>query len=427
LTDNIPGPNTRAVLAKLAAFESRGVTYQTRDFPVVWESAHSARVVDADANPYIDFTAAFGVAGTGHSNASVVRAIGAQAASLMHAMGDVHPTAVRARLLEKLAQIAPGDLTKSYLCSTGSEAIEAALKTALLFSGKAGIVAFHGAYHGLSIGALEVCGLKRFRVPFESALAHRAVFFDFPRAGDSADALAQTLAAIRERLQQNDVGALIVEPILGRGGIVVPPANFLPALRRLCDQHRIVLIFDEVYTGFGRTGAMFAAQVEAVVPDIMCLGKALGNGFPISAAIAKPNIMDAWPPSAGEALHTSTYLGNPMGCAAALATIAEIERLHLPERARRLGITLGERLDKLRKLEVTVDVRGRGLMWGLELRDAPTAQALVKAALQKGLILLQAGEEGTVISITPPLTITEQELHRGSDILACVLEDAASG
>lgn len=421
----IPGPRTRALIPALAAFESRGVTYLAPDFPVFWESAQDARVIDVDGNAYIDFTAAFGVAGAGHSNPAVTRAIADQATRLMHGMGDVHPTAVRVRLLEKLAQIAPGDLSKSYLCSTGSEAIETALKTALLSSGKSGIVAFVGAYHGLSIGALEVCGLERFRAPFASATAHRAVFFDYPRAADEG-AAARTLTAIDDRVRrQNNIGALIVEPILARGGVVVPPAGFLRALRELCDEHQIVLIFDEIYTGFGRTGTMFAAQHEGMVPDIMCLGKAIANGFPISAAIAKPDIMDAWAPSDGEALHTSTYLGHPVGCAAALATIAEIERLDLPQRARRLGTKVERRLNALRRYDGVVDVRGRGLMWGLELRDAQTAGAVVKGALGKGLIVLQAGEFGNVISITPPLVIADEDVDGGIAILASLLEGSA--
>jgi len=420
----IPGPQSRRLAQSLTKYESRGVTYLASDFPVFWDSADDARIVDADGNAYIDLCAAFSVAGVGHSNPAVARAIADQSARLMQAMGDLHPPSIRVELLEKLAQIAPGDLSKSYLCSTGSEAVEAALKTALLYNGRPRIAAFIGAYHGLSLGALEVCGLPFFRQPFEGALRGRAVFFDYPRARDGSSATAHVTSAIDAECQQgNDLGALIVEPIQGRGGMVVPPDGFLPALRELCDRREIVLIFDEVYTGFGRTGTLFAAEHENVVPDIMCVGKAIANGFPISAAIGKPHIMDAWPTSQGEALHTSTFLGNPMGCAAALATIREIERLHLAQRAQELGKRVQSRLESFLVYENVVEVRGRGLFWGIEMRDVQTAQVLVKAALQRALIIFA---EGAVISIMPPLTIAEQRLEEGLDILKSLVAEAAA-
>ena len=417
----VPGPRTRELTPQLRAFESRNVTYVDERIPVFWESASGATVTDVDGNRYIDLTAAFGVANTGHSNPYVAAAIHDQAVRLMHGMGDVHPTEVKVQLLEKLAAIAPGDLSKVFLASTGAEAVEAALKTAILATGKSAFAAYRGAYHGLSLGALQVSGIEKFRTPFNDVLPQHSLLLDYPRpdplAADegTATALEEARRALRAR---NDIAALIIEPVQGRGGNVVPPKGYLTGLREICTEFGILLIFDEIYTGFGRTGTLFACQDENVVPDIFCIGKALANGFPISATIARPDIMDVWPISPGEALHTSTYLGNPMGCAAALANLGEIERLDLPAKAQQLGAVLAPRLDALRADGKAVDVRGRGLMWGVELKDGAAAERAVKDALSAGVMLLQAGPQGNVLSITPPLVITEQQLFRAIDLLA---------
>lgn len=414
---DIPGPRTRALTAPLLAHESRGVTYVAEDFPVFWKSASGATVVDVDDNRYIDLTAAFGVANVGHSNPAVVSAVADQAAALMHGMGDVHPTEARAKLLERLPRILPPGLTKAFLATTGAEAVEAALKTAVVATGKPHFASFTGGYHGLSLGALSVCGLERFRAPFAQAIGGDTLFLEYPRsiAGGSAEpAIERARAALAAR---DDIAAVIVEPIQSRGGCVIPPPGFLAGLHAACKELGILLIFDEIYTGFGRTGTWFAAEYEGVVPDIICIGKAFGSGFPISAAVARSEVMDAWPVSTGEALHTSTYIGNPMGCAAALATIGEMERLGLPARAQQLGLALGSRLDGLNARKRVVSVRGRGLMWGIQMRDAATAEAVVKRALADGLILLQAGIDGDVISIGPPLVITDRQLRRGTAIL----------
>ncbi len=405
----------------LERFESRGITYLADDFPVFWQSAGGASVTDVDGNRYVDLTAAFGVANAGHSNPSVASAIGDQARRLMHAMGDVHPTQIKSRLLQKLAEIAPEGLSRTYLASTGAEAVETALKTTMLATGKPAFAAFKGAYHGLSLGALTVCGIDKFRAPFAGASVGGTVFFDFPTQSFTAAKLDGMLQHIRVALKARpDVGGLIVEPVQARAGIIVPPDGFLRGLREVCDDLAVVFILDEIYTGFGRTGTMFAAQHDGVSPDIMCLGKALGNGFPISATIAKPEIMDAWERSRGEALHTSTYLGNPMGCAAALASIEVIEGSGLPERARAIGSEVSARLKKFSDSR-GIEVRGRGLMWGIQVSDARTAARIVTRALQEGVIVLQTGQTGNVISLTPPLMIPEQELMRALDVVESVV------
>jgi 4-aminobutyrate aminotransferase-like enzyme len=248
---------------------------------------------------------------------------------------------------------------------------------------------------------------------------------DFPKAGGHVNGRDAALETNRRLSERDDIAALVVEPIQGRAGVILPPPGYLRELRAVCDERQIVMIVDEIYTGFGRTGTWFAVEREGVVPDILCIGKAMGSGFPISAAAGTSQVMDAWPISGGEALHTSTYLGHPLGCAAAVATIDEIERLQLAQRARRLGDELGDRLSALRSLEGVVEVRGRGLLWGVAFRDAAFASEVVKRALRAGAIFLQSGIAGDVVAISPPLVIGEEQLARALEILKVAIEETA--
>ncbi len=417
----IPGRRTAERIPALRRYESRNVTYLSEDFPVFWESARGATVVDVDGNRYVDLTAAFGVANTGHSNRRVVAAVAGQAARLMHGMGDVHPTAIRARLLERLAESFPNGDAKAFLATTGSEAVEAALKTAMLATGRARFASYRGAYHGLSLGTLPVCGVDKFRAPFAKALGRTAVILAYPNASSRITTRVAIERTRRELEASADVAAVVIEPIQGRGGCIIPPEGYLAALRALCDDLGILMIVDEIYTGFGRTGTWFAVDREGVVPDILCVGKAMGSGFPISAAVGRAAIMDAWPVSTGEALHTSTYLGNPMGCAAALATFEEIERRRLPARAAAFEPKVRARLEVLRSRRIVKDVRGRGLLWGVQLTSPGVAEITVKRALRAGVIVLQSGPAGDVVAISPPLTIAERQLMRAFDRLEAVI------
>jgi len=412
----IPGPRSRALAAELARYEAPGVTYLGEDYPVFWARAYGATVEDVDGNTYVDLTSAFGVAATGHTNARVADAIAQQACALIHGMGDVHPTEVRTRLLARLAALAPGDLCKTYLSTSGAEAIEFALKTALLATGKPRAIAYRGAYHGLSLGALEVAGIEKFREPFAPLVAERATLLPYPGAGDTVD---DAVDAVRAALAGDaNAGAIVVEPLQGRGGVIVPPDGFLRALRRLCDEHGVLLVLDEIYTGFGRTGTMFACEREGVVPDLLCVGKALGGGVPLSATIGSARVMDAWPRSTGEALHTSTFLGNPLACAAALANLDELERLDALGRVRALEPLLAARLQRLRSHRGVVDARGRGLLWAIEFDGAALANRVVVRGLANGVIVLQSGPTGTSVTIAPPFVIGEDELCRALDAVA---------
>ena len=441
---------TRQVLDLLRDYESRNVTFiePLGSWPIVWERAKGVHVWDGSGKKYLDLTAAFGVAAAGHANPRVVRAGQRQMARLLHAMGDVHPHALKAELAKKLSRItferwsrksrgqspkAKVATGKVIFCNSGFEAVEAALKTALLATGKRGVIAFEGAYHGLGYGALSVTQREHFRGPFRSQLREFGHFVPFPVAADVSRLKAKSKRRnepthvgcheveqrIRKILRREEVGAILVEPIQGRGGIRVPPLEFLPSLRKLCDEHGALLILDEIYTGFGRTGKWFACEHSGVVPDVICLGKALTGGFPLSACVGRAKVMDAaWPPAAGEAIHTSTFLGHPVGCAMALAQIAEIRRRGLCRRSAQLGALLLRALDRVHASRFTLHARGLGLMAGLELRnndDSPAmdeALRVIKAMLRRGFILLPEGEHSNVISFTPPLTISAAQLGR---------------
>jgi 4-aminobutyrate aminotransferase-like enzyme len=431
---------TREVIELLRAYESRNIVHIEADgsWPIVWDRAKDVHVWDADGKKYLDLTGAFGVAATGHTNRHVVKAGQKQMGRLMHAMGDVHPAAPKAELARELSRLTFGRWTggaksgKVIYCNSGFEAVEAALKTAVLATCRHGVLAFTGAYHGLGYGALNTTHRDFFRKPFHLQLREFAHFVQFPaRPSD----LPTVEFQIRHLIRREWIGAILVEPVQARGGINVPPPGFLPLLRKLCDENGALLIADEIYTGFGRTGKWFACEHAGVVPDLICLGKALTGGFPLSACVGRANVMDAaWPASRGEAIHTSTFLGNPVGCTMALAQIAEIERLELPERSAQLGeFLMAELQSKIPHSKVQAAVRGLGLMVGVELRRhdgtpaSAEAFAAIKELLKRGYIFLPEGEFGNVISLTPPLTITKKNLVRAVGALAEVLSGDESG
>ena len=472
---------TQHVLDLLRLYESRNVTFIEPDgsWPIVWDRARDAHVWDAEGKKYLDLTAAFGVAAAGHANPRVVKAGQRQMNKLLHAMGDVHPHALKATLARELSRItferwrvslnrstvkslnrvsvqrfndSTVQRAKTIFCNSGFEAVEAALKTAVLATGKRGVIAFEGAYHGLGYGALNATHREHFRGPFRSQLGQFAHFVPFPEVAqasrltqktsddclkeiqehrrDACPTLERLEDCIQRLFRREQIGAILVEPIQVRGGINIPPADFLPLLRRLCDEHGALLILDEIYTGFGRTGTCFACEHRGVVPDLICLGKALTGGFPLSACVGRADIMDAaWPPSNGEAIHTSTFLGHPVGCAMALAQIKEIARLKLVRRSATLGRFLLEKLSALDAARATLSFSGRGLglLAGLEVRypggspATKVALQIIKAMLSRGFILLPEGEHADVISFTPPLTITKEQLENAIAALAEVL------
>jgi 4-aminobutyrate aminotransferase/(S)-3-amino-2-methylpropionate transaminase len=410
LRTGVPGPRSRALAARLARVESRNVTCIAPEPPIFWERAAGSNVWDVDGNRFVDLGAGFGVAAAGHAHPRIVDAVARQSATLLHAMGDVHPAAVKVELLEALARRFPGGgEARAVLGSSGSDAVEAALKSAVLATGRAGVVAFEGGYHGLTFGALDVTWRPQFREPFRARLSRATVFARWPDPGDVLRAA---------RTCEEPVGAVIVEPIQGRGGERVPPAGFLRELRTLCDREGWLLIVDEVYTGLGRTGRWFACEHEGVVPDLLCVGKALASGMPISACLGRASVMDAWPASEGEALHTQTFLGHPPACAAAIACLSVIEDEKLVERAQESGAIALERLrSRLAGRAGVVDVRGCGLLLGIELASSLHTIAAWQQALRAGVIVLPSGDDSRVLSISPPLSIETDVFCAALDVL----------
>jgi 4-aminobutyrate aminotransferase len=430
-----PGPESLRLAEELRRWESPNVTYLAPEFPVFWAEAAGANVRDVDGNVYVDLTAAFAVAGPGHANPRVVEAVRRQAGRLLHGMGDVHPPDVKVALLRRLAEVAPGGLRRSVLANSGAEAVEAALKTVRLATGRPRVLAFHGSYHGLTLGALSVSSRRDFRTPFSGQLAPDAVFAPYPYAYRSAfgeDPDGEKALAYVEYLLDSPasaaegIGAILAEPVQGRGGDVVPPPGWLPGLRRICDERGLLLVLDEVYTGFGRTGRWFACEHWDVVPDLLVVGKGLTGGLPFAACIGTDAVMQSWPPSTGEAIHTSTFLGHPLGCAAALASIAELQERRLVERSAEVGVRLLERLRAATADHPHVgEVRGLGMMIGLELvRDRRTrepapelATRVVVESLRRGVLVLAGGVHGNVISLSPPFVIGEEQVEVGVGVL----------
>jgi 4-aminobutyrate aminotransferase-like enzyme len=348
-------------------------------------------------------------------------------------MGDLFPSRQKILLGEKLAEICPGDLQHSILGANGSDAVEAAIKTAVVATGRSRVLGFHGGYHGMSLGALGVSGYRdSFRAPF-SARTPVELRLPFPRPDgllgpDAARDPSTTVDYIDRLLGSDiagseDVAAVIVEPIQGRGGVIPPPEGWLAQLATVLHKHGVLLIADEIYTGFGRTGEWFASSHDGVVPDILCVGKAMGGGVPISACVGRAPIMEAWGETQGEALHTSTFLGNPLNCAAALAAIEVIESEGLVARAAELGAWFEGELNAAFSNHPRVGaVRGRGLMLGLPLLTdgdawAGGAVAAMNGLLDRGFILSPSGAAGDVIGLSPPLITTKEQLSAFIDSL----------
>jgi len=427
-----PGPASRGLAERLRAVESRNVTHVADAWPVFWEEARGANVRDADGNVYLDLTGAFGVALLGHAHPGVVAAVEAQARRLVHGMGDVHPPTVKLRFLERLVAVAPWPDARVVLSSTGSEAVETALKTALMATGRPGVLAFRGAYHGLTLGALAATDRDLFRAPFAPRLYPGVAFAPFPDpVRHGAEAGRRSLAEVERILAEgapggDPIGAVLVEPVQGRAGVRVAPDGFMARLSALAREAGALVVADEVFTGMGRCGAFTASERVGLEPDLLCLGKALGGGLPLSACLGPRRVMDTWPESGGEAIHTSTFLGHPLACAAGIAVLDAMEAEGVVERARRVGSRLVTSLrTALRSTDGVADVRGLGLMIGIEMArgdDAePVAGAGVRAAeaaLEEGVLLLPAGEHGHVLELTPPVDLTDEQLRFAVGVVA---------
>ena len=397
----LPGPASRRWIDVLARHECPAITARRArraaalgaadDDPVVWAEAVGANVVDADGNVFVDLTAGFGVATLGHRDPEIVAAATAQASRLVHAMGDAFPDATRIALLQALAAAAPGDLEQAILGLSGADAIDAAVKTAVLATGRTGVLTFSGSYHGLSLGATPLGAYKpAFADPFREILHP-----DVHHAAYGAPA-----SELRALLETGRIGLVLVEPVQARGGCRAPPDGWLAELASLAAAHGALLACDEIYTGFGRTGVPFACSADGVIPDLLCVGKSLGGGYPLSACLGRPHVMAAWGASAGEALHTQTFLGHPIGCAAALVTLRRLD--DTARACARLGAALTEDL-----AAEGLSVRGRGALLGVQL--GPRSLGVARALQLRGFLALPAGVQAEVLSLTPPCTLTPDQ------------------
>jgi acetylornithine/succinyldiaminopimelate/putrescine aminotransferase len=384
---------------------------QTSPYPIGIEVDHAegSYLYAKDGRAYLDFISGIGVANIGHTHPAVVEAVRAQAGQYLHVMvyGE-YVQAPQVLLADKLTSLLPRSLSVVYFTNSGTEANEGALKLAKKFTGRRKLVSFEGSFHGDTHGACSITGRKIYRTPFEPLLPG-VTFLPFNRV--------ETLRKI-----DASVAAVITEPIQGEGGIRVPDAGFLQALRARCSEVGALLIFDEVQTGLGRTGKRFAMEHWKVVPDILTLAKALGGGMPLGAFIASASIMKCLardPPLS----HVTTFGGHPVSCAAGLAGLRVLLDADLPTRAAWLGGQLQDALkDLARQTDAIVEVRGKGMMIGLEMRDARRTARLVKRAREAGLILGWTLHSDCVIRITPPLTLSEAEMARGIAIIREALD-----
>ena len=416
-----PGRRSRELSNLLAAVEAPGInTLGADDAPaLVWSEASGANVVDVDGNRYVDLTAGFGVAAVGHRHPAVVAAVTAQAGRLLHALGDVAAHPARVELARRLAVLAPVDDARVHFAVSGADAVEIALKTALAATGRPGVLAFDPAYHGVSLGALAATSRPAFRAPFAAHLHGHVVRLPF----------ACPPARVAAALAGAAIGAVLVEPVVGREGVLVPPSGWLAAVAAAARGNGALLVADEIFTGFGRTGFRFAVDADRVRPDLLCCGKALGGGLPIAATVGRRDAMEVWR-TRGEALHTGTFVAHPLACAAALASLDVLESENLAARAQRLGVSrcapLAQRLAAAASAGAVTDVRGRGLLWGVELADSGLAGRLVAACREHGVLLLAGGPEGRVVEIVPPLTIAEPVLAAALDVVVAALAVVAA-
>jgi 4-aminobutyrate aminotransferase/(S)-3-amino-2-methylpropionate transaminase len=411
-----PGPASRTWLTRMGhssapmgprrGIDTKAILADVPPFTVVYAKAVGSNVIDVDGNRYVDFAAGFGAQLLGHGHPAIRRVLELQAERLLQALGDVHPSDARIAFGERLAKLHPAPEAQVILGQSGADAVSAALKTAVLFTDKPGVLAFEGAYHGLSYGPLAALGLRpSYREPFGAQLNPHVRFVSYPATAAEA---GQTLERISEELGRGDVGAVLFEPILGRGGCIVPPAGFAADLAKLVSSAGALLISDEIWTGLGRSGRMLFCSRDDVVPDLVCLGKGLGGGLPISACIGRREVMAAWSRE-HEVVHTSTFTGAPLACATGIATLDALSRDALPERATRVGDAFREALGRALAPNPRVrEVRGAGMMIGIDLgSERGAAVALCQRLLGAGYLASTGGGGREVLVLTPPLTISE--------------------
>lgn len=405
--------------------------------PIVIDRGSGATVWDINGREYLDCFAGISVVNAGHCNPQVIAAAKAQMDKLIHCASYLYHVQATADLAEKIAQIAPAGLTKTFFGNGGAEAIEGALKLARLYTGKHEFIALQGSFHGRTWGALSISGnwaRKKKGGPYAPGIS----FAPAPNAyrsqwsGDPEEFARQCAAAIEDIIRfstSNDVAAFIAEPVMGEGGIIVPPLNYFREVKKVLDRHRILFIADEVQCGFARTGKMFAVEHYGVVPDILVTAKGIADGFPLSAFTTRPEIADAFKP--GD--HLSTFGGNPVSCAAALANIRFMESENLCGHTAAMGEYAKSGFREIfRRTPIVGDVRGLGLMIGIELvKDesrtpaAAEAEAVRESCLRRGLLIGVGAVDGNVLRFQPPLVISKSQIDQAMDIIARAVQEVA--
>jgi 4-aminobutyrate aminotransferase len=431
LKNHLPGPKARALIERDRKVVSPSYV---RDYPFVMSHGRGVEVWDVDDNRFVDFAAGIAVCSTGHCHPAVVTAIQEAATRFLHISSDYwHEGQVK--LAEVVRELDPvNGPAVSFFTNSGAEAVEAALKLARYATGRSRYIGFLGGFHGRTMGALAFTASKYTQqkgyfptMPGVTHVPYPNPYRPLFAGDDQGQAVLAYIEQVMERnLPANEVAAILVEPIQGEGGYIVPPDGFLAGLRALCDRHGILLIFDEVQAGIGRTGKMFAWQNSDVKPDIITLAKGLGSGLPIGLAVGAKHIMDKWTPGS----HANTFGGNPICCAAAIATL-ELVKNGYADNAQRMGQRMMERLATLAKrFDFIGDVRGRGLMIGVEFVSNRATKAPAKAlatkivhrAYQNGLLLLECGASG--IRLIPPLMIDAAHIDEGLMLLERSMQEA---
>jgi 4-aminobutyrate aminotransferase/(S)-3-amino-2-methylpropionate transaminase len=389
---------------------------------LVYERAFGSNVVDVDGNRYVDLAAGFGAILLGHCHPELTEVVRKQAGNLTQALGDVFPSREKITLQESLARRCGPDPKQVILGQSGADAITAALKTAVLATGKPGVIAFSGAYHGLSYAPLALCNLREsYRRAFSGQLSSHVRVIPYPsHAEEGALALEQA----RTLLATGSIGAVVIEPLLGRGGCVIPPPGFLANLVQLSREKGALCVFDEIWTGLGRSGSFLYAQALGIEPDLICLGKGLGGGLPLSACMGSTGIMKAWQRD-DEVVHTSTFAGTPLAASVASQLLTILERDALVERALKVGQSWIESLrQRLSSVPIVNEVRGRGFMIGIDLGPRPgIAGKAAQRLLAQGWITSTGGGAREVLVLTPPLTIAASLLQAATEVLHRVLAE----
>ena len=427
LVTAIPGPRSQELLARKAAAVSAGVSHTV---PIEAVAAGGGVVVDADGNSLIDLGSGIAVTSVGNAHPAVVRAVQDAVAQFTHTCFMISPYESYVAVAERLNRLTPGDHEKkSALFNSGAEAVENAVKIARKFTGKQAVVAFDHAYHGrtnltMALTAKSMPYKSGFG-PFASEVYRVAASYPFRDRLSGPEAAAKAISTIEKQIGADNLAAVIIEPIQGEGGFIVPADGFLPAIVDWCRENGVVFIADEVQTGFARTGAMFASELFGIVPDLITTAKGIAGGMPLAAVTGRAEIMDA---THGGGLG-GTYGGNPVACAAAVASIDAFENDGLVARAEELGEILRSRLAALQADDARIgDVRGRGAMVAAEFvhpatgaPDAALTAAVAKAAIAEGVIVLTCGTYGNVIRFLPPLSMPDHLLHEGLDVVAAAL------